>query len=342
VTAPRRPAVWSAGLVAALAAAGPAPPCVAQAPLFGPDSALAVTLRADLARLLMEQDTAGGPWHDATLAYAGADGPVTVPLRVQTRGMYRLLHCAFPPLRLRFDRAAAGTPFDGLRRLKLVTHCRDSDEYEQYVLEEYAIYRVLNLLTPLSLSVRLLRVTYEDAAGGDRPVTRYAFVIEQPERLARRLGAALRTQPGAGIAPLSRPHTALVGVFQYFVANTDWSIQGRHNVALLRLRDTTFAVPFDFDMAGVIATPYAGPTADVPIRSVRERYYHGFCQDAADLEPALVRLEGLRDTIARLYRTIPGLTRGSVERSLRYYDEFYRTIADRRRFLREVRRGCIS
>ena len=340
MTAPRWPAVWPAGLVAALVSAGPAPPCAAQAPLFGPDSALAVTLRTDFARLATEQDTAGGPWHEATLTYRRADGPVTLPLRVRTRGMYRLLHCDFPPLRLRFDRAAAGTPFAGLRLLKLVTHCRNTEEYEQYVLEEYAVYRVLNLLTPVSLSVRLLRVTYEDAGGRDR-LTRYAFVIEEPEQLARRLGGTLRTELGVGFVPLSPQHTALLGVFQYFVANTDWSIQRRHNVALLRLRDTTFAVPFDFDMAGVIATPYAGPTADVPISSVRVRYYHGFCQGAADLEPALVRLESLRDTIARLYRTIPGLTRGSVERSLRYYDEFYRTIADRRRFLREVQRGCI-
>ena len=332
-----------AAIVAALALSGGPAPGAAQAPLFGADTAIAVTLRVDLGTLRSERDTARAAWLDATLAYAGPGGPVALPLKVRTRGMFRLLHCDFPPLRLRFDRAARGTPFAELRRPKLVTHCRDTDEYEQYVLEEYAIYRALNLLTPLSLSVGLLRIRYEDAAGAVRPVTRYAFVSEEPEQLARRLGVTLLTQPGARLARLSRPNVALLGVFEYFVANIDWSLQARHNVALLTVRDTTLAVPYDFDWSGVIAAPYARPTPQVHVRSVRERRYLGYCQSPLDFETVLARFEALRDTIAALYRRVPGLTPGNVERTIRYYDEFYRTIADRPRFFRDVvERDCVT
>jgi hypothetical protein len=315
----------------------------AQAALYGPDSALVVTLRTDLKSLLKDRDTTKTVWREATLGYAGPGGPIAVPLRVRTRGSYRLLNCDFPPIRLRFsDSAAAHTPFDGLRRPKLATHCRDTDEYEQYVLEEYAIYRLLGLFTPVSLSVRLLRVTYDDAAGATRPVTRYAFVSEDPEQMAMRLGGTLLTQRGARIGTLSRSHAALLGVFEYFIANTDWSVPALHNIALLKARDTTFAVPYDFDWSGVIGTPYARPAPILPIRSVRERIYRGFCQSAADLEPVLARFEALRDTIAALYRAIPGLQPRVVERTLRYDDAFYRTIADRSRFMREVvQRDCI-
>jgi hypothetical protein len=324
------------GLVAALATAATAAPCSAQAALFGADSALAVTLRTDLRSLLRDRNPARATWRDATLAYAGPGGTITVPLQVRTRGMFRLVNCDFPPIRLRFEGGAGGTLFAGLRRPKLVTHCRTADEYEQFVLEEYAIYRVLNLFTPASLSVRLLRVTYEDAAGRAKPVTRYAFVSEDPERLARRLGGTLLAQPGAWIGRLSPPQTALIGVFEYFIANIDWSVAARHNIELLAVHDTTYPVAFDFDWAGVIATPYAGPTPQVNVRSVRERRYLGYCQDASDFEPVLARFEALRDTIAGLYRAIPGLTPRGVERTLRYYDEFYRTIADRPRFIRHV------
>jgi hypothetical protein len=343
VTARPRTPDWVAGVLFGLASIAVAVPCGAQAALFTPDSALSVTLRTDLQSLLKDKDTAMAVWREATLAYAGPRGAVTVPLRVRTRGTYRLQHCDFPPIRLRFsDSTARGTLFEGLRRPKLATHCRNNDEYEQYVLEEYAIYRVLRLLTPVSLSVRLLRVTYEDAAGSVRPVTRYAFVVEDQERLAERLDGTPLTQPGTRMAALKRPDAALLGVFQYFVGNTDWSVSGRHNIALLRIADTTYAVPYDFDWSGVIATPYARPAPILPIRSVRERLYRGFCQGAAVFEPVLGRFEALRDTIAAFYRAIPGLTRRNLERTVRYYDEFFRTIADRGRFTREVvQRDCI-
>lgn len=336
MTAPPRTAAWAAGLFG-LASVVAAAPCAAQGALFGPDSALAVTLRTDLRSLLKDKDTTKTVWREATLAYAGPGGTVTVPLRVRTRGMFRLLHCDFPPIRLRFsDSTARGTLFEGLRRPKLATHCRNYDEFEQYVLEEYAIYRILRLFTPVSLSVRLLRVTYEDVAGAVRPVTRYGFLIEDQERLAKRLGATPLTRPGTRFGAISRPHVALLGVFQYFVANTDWSVPGLHNIALLKANDTTFAVPYDFDWAGVIAPPYARPAPILPIRSVRERIYRGFCQGASDLEPVLARFEALKDTIAALYRGIPGLEPRNLERTIRYYDEFYRTIADRGRFARQV------
>jgi hypothetical protein len=71
--------------------------------------------------------------------------------------------CRDPPLRLDFDEATPlGTVFDGQNKLKLVTHCRDSDSYEQNLLEEYLAYRFYNLLTPISLGVQLAEITYLD------------------------------------------------------------------------------------------------------------------------------------------------------------------------------------
>jgi hypothetical protein len=341
VTAVRRLAVETAILLG-LASFVAALPCEAQA-LFQADTVLAVTLRTDLKGLLRDRDTTKTVWREATLTYDGPGGAVTVPLRLRTRGTYRRLHCDFPPIRLRFaDSSARGTLFEALRRPKLGTHCRNTDEYEQFVLEEYAIYRVLNLFTPVSLPVRLLRVRYEDVAGAVRPATRYAFVIEDQERFAERLGGTFLTEPGTRIASLSREHAALLGVFEYFVANTDWSVPGLHNIALLKARDTIFAVPFDFDWSGVIAPPYARPAPILAIRSVRERVYRGFCQGPTDLEPVLARFEALRDTISALYRAIPGLWPRNLDQTLRYYGEFYRTIGDRNYFARKVvQRDCI-
>ncbi len=335
-----RAAGWLAA--AALAALSPVRGR-AQVPLFDSDSALPVTLRTDLRALMRDKDTTRIVWRDATISYAGSGGEVTVPLKVRTRGGYRLAHCDYPPIRLRFaDSTARGTLFERLRSPKLTTHCRSRQEYEEIAPQEYAIYRVLALFTPVSLRARMLRVTWEDAAGAVRPLTRYALVTEDPDRLARRLGGTYLTTPGAKIGTLQPSHAALLGVFQYFIGNTDWSVPGLHNIALLSVRDTTFPVPYDFDWSGVINAPYARPAPILPIRSVRERIYRGFCQGPTVLEPVLARFETLRDTIRALYRAIPGMEPGVLEKTERYYDDFYLAIADRERFAqRVVRRDCM-
>jgi hypothetical protein len=123
--------------------------------------------------------------------FSRADGSAdTVAVELRTRGIFRRRPsvCTFPPLRLTIrPRAARETQLAGERRVKLVTHCRPSDQYEQYVLQEYLIYRAYALLTDLSLRTRLARVTYEDAASKEKPVTRYAILIEDQRRLAERV-----------------------------------------------------------------------------------------------------------------------------------------------------------
>jgi len=315
----------------------PAPDRAAQAELFRSDDVLAVTLRTDLRALFRDRDTTSSPWRAATLTLAGPAGPVTVPLQVRTRGNYRLLHCDVPPLRLRFgEEQVRGTPLEGLDRPKLATHCRSGSEYEQYLLHEYAIYRIYRLFTPLSFSTRLLRVTYEDTAGAARPVTGYAFLTEDPARLAARVGATPLDMGDVRLGSLERGHTAMLSVFQYFVANTDWAVPFQHNVALLRVADSILAVPFDFDWSGAINARYAVPARLLHIRSVRVRKYRGLCQPAASLQPVLARFVALRDSIAAVYRAVPGLDPRLVERTLRYYDEFYQAIEDPQRFVQRV------
>ena len=222
-----------AGLLLPGPAAAQAAP-QAPAPLFQGDSVLAVTIRTDVRALFGDRDTTRAPWREATLTLAGTGptgGDVTVPLRVRTRGIYRLAHCAIPPVRLRFaEHDVRGTPFDALGRPKLVSPCQDDRLDEQYLLHEYALYRVYQLFTPVAFRARLLRVTWSDAAGRARPVTRWAFVTEDPERLARRLGGALDTETGISLGRLDRTGALTMSVFQYFIANTDWSVPFLHKV----------------------------------------------------------------------------------------------------------------
>jgi len=337
-----RSAIVRRGLVAlALASLWPAQ-SPAQTKLFRSDSVLPITLHTDVRSLFRDRDTTKKVWREATLTYAESGGPVTVPLRMRTRGIYRLKTCDDPPIRLAFsDSAVRGTLFKGLHHPKLVVPCRNASDYEQLILQEYAIYRVLNLLTPVSLSARLLHVTFEDASGRTKPQTQYAFITEDPERLARRLGGTVDVAGGISVKDLTSSNAALLTSFQYFIGNTDWSLPGLHNATAIIVQDSIFPLIWDFDWSGVVDAPYASPDPRLPIRRVRERVWWWRCMSAEELEPVLARFEALRDTITALYRSIPGLQPKELQRTQTYYDEFYRAIADRARFQRNVvQRDC--
>jgi hypothetical protein len=311
--------------------------------VFAGEAPLELTIRTDIRTLLRDRGQNRRD-HDGIARFARSDGSVdSIPVELRTRGIFRRRPsvCSFPPLRLTIrPRAARGTPFEGERRIKLVTHCRPSDQYEQYVLQEYLIYRVYALLSDLSLRTRLARITYEDATGKDKPVTRYAILLEDDRRLAERHRMRLVADTGTAIARLDPVHTVFVAVFQYFIGNTDWSVRALHNIVLLEDSLRRFLmVPYDFDWSGVIGTRYAHPDTSLPISTVQERLYAGYCGPLEDFEQFFARFRQHRAAIEALYDLEP-LERGHRERARRYYDDFFRLIDDPRRIRREMLGRC--
>lgn len=311
--------------------------------VFAVDTPLEMTIRTDIRALLRDRGEERAD-HEGVVRLSRPDGGIdSASIELRTRGVFRRRPsvCPFPPLRLSIGRRAGrGTPFEGERRIKLVTHCRNSDQYEQYVLQEYLIYKAYALLTDLSLRTRLARVTYEDAAGREKPVTRYAILIEDEDRLAARHRMEVLKDTGTHIARLDPTQTVFMAVFQYFIGNTDWSIRALHNIVLFTdSAGRVFPLPYDFDWAGVIATRYAVPDTSLPIRSVKERLYSGYCGVPEDFEPVFARFRQHRAAIDALYDLQP-LERDQREKARRYYAEFYRLIDDPARVRREMLKLC--
>ncbi len=87
-------------------------------------------------------------------------------IKVRIRGKSRRRVCSFLPLRISF--AVDDTTqsiFEGQDKLKLVTHCREYNSAQLDTLEEYAAYRIFNLISDVSYKVRLLHITYTDTDG---------------------------------------------------------------------------------------------------------------------------------------------------------------------------------
>ena len=210
-------------------------------------------------------------------------------------------------------------------------HCQDKRaNYEQNVLLEYLIYRSFNLLTDHSFQARLAHVTYLDQAGKRDTLTRYAFFIEDDDRMAARLGDKVLNRKNVHDETTERNQMTLVAMFEYFIGNTDWSVWALHNIVLALPPDSQepIAVPYDFDWSGVIDAPYARPDARLPIKTVRERLFRGYCRTREELAPVFQLFNDKKDAIYALYRDQQGLDPKVRDDALKYYDEFYKTIND--------------
>jgi hypothetical protein len=332
-------------------------PSAPVAPLFASREPLTFTIEAPLATIFKDRGKVRNE-RPAKLILAGSDGqPVTLDVDIRTRGKTRAERriCEFPPLRLDFDTAGHGTVFERQNDLKLVTHCQDGrPEYDQYVLQEYLVYRVYNLLTDLSFRARLARVTYVDSDGKRDSLTRYGFLLEPLDAMARRNGWQALRVPAVPPQIVDPQSLALVGVFQYMIGNPDYSLFSvepgedaccHNTVPIGTAAGPIFSVPYDFDISGIVNTRYADrlfvpEQRNMGIRRVRERAYRGLCASAENLPGVFALFNQKRDAIYALYREQPGLDAEVVKETIEYLDAFYNTINDPKKVEREFTKRC--
>ena len=131
---------------------------------------------------------------------------MTLPVKLQVRGNFRKLwnNCSFPPLYLDVPKKKASqTVFANQNKLKLVTHC----EGEEYVVREYLVYRLYNLLTDYSFQVRLCRVSYVDSTGKRPTETRWGMLLEDESNLVKRNGGLPNKLRQISMANMDSLHT---------------------------------------------------------------------------------------------------------------------------------------
>ena len=315
-------------------------------PLFSAHEPLAVTLRADFAAL--DEDRSASPDRPGVMVVEGDDGdPREIAVEIRTRGAFRLdpANCSFPPLRIEVDGAgASGTVFAGQDDLKMVSSCRpERASWDELVVEEYLAYRAVQEVTEESFRVRLLDVVFEDVAGSGDGTSRVAFVIEEDDALARRLGATVfdleegKNLPASAFDPVSRMTNA---VAQYMIGNPDWSDVAGHNVEILDRDGAALAVPYDFDFSGLVDAPYAVPPPEYRLESVRERYYRGWCENPVTTRVVLQRFRDAEAAVLSLWAREPRLSERSRREGVAYLERFFEGIETEERAERRFLRDC--
>jgi hypothetical protein len=313
-------------------------------PLFQSSEILELTLEVSLRNLLRDRGDERD-YHQAVLTYLDPEGkPVPVELKVRVRGNNRRdpQVCSFPPLRLNFPtKKMEGTIFSGQDKLKLVTHCRN----DEYVLREYKVYKIYNLISEQSFKVRLCRITYKDADTQKMIESKYAFLIEdEDEMAARNSGLNMPPEIRVNMDYVDQKAMLTLAMFQYMIGNTDWSIPYRHNIKVLSVPNhpAPFPVPFDFDYAGIVSTPYAKPPPELGITSVRQRLFRGYCFTDSEFKEAIARFNEVREDVYQLYLQNKILSPAYIRTTTAYLDAFYKTINNPKSFKAEIIRMCQS
>lgn len=315
-------------------------------PLFEDDSVLEVKLTGPFGTTFKDmEDRTERPF---IFESAGVEYPV----KVRLRGHSRLRVCDFPPLRLNFRKSdISESVFAGQDKLKLVTHCRNYDRAEQNMLEEYAAYRILNVLTDLSYRVRLFRINYADT-DGELPETaanHYGFVLETAENLAERIGATPVVMKGVPKRRHDLELAALVYVYQYLIANTDWGLVKAdyaegccHNIDLFELDNTVLIVPYDLDLSGLVNANYAFPDELLRIKKVTQRLYRGLCTDRAVLVAAIDEVIARETQILDTLLETPGLTEDNRNKATKFLGRFFEQARNKDKLIKNFEKRCIG
>lgn len=311
------------------------------------DVPLRLTVTTELRKFVRMRER-GRPPLGAQLEWRLGDDTAAgrAPIQVATRGNFRLKdrNCDFPPVRLLFTKdSLRKTLFAGQKRLKLVTRCNAGREYEQYILQEYALYEAHNLVTPLSFRARLVRVSYRDQLGKEAPVDTWGFLIEDDGDMAERNGGKITDAKNALFDDLDVRAMGILGFWEYFIGNTDWSVGALHNIKLVLGRDASvYPVAYDFDFSGAVNTRYSTPDPQLRIRSVTDRLYRGRCLPDDQVAAVVDLFNARKAAIYAIYDRLPELDPKVVKRTREYFDEFYQTINDPRLRKRRILDDCIE
>jgi hypothetical protein len=127
------------------------------------------------------------------------------------------------------------------------------------------------------------------------------------------------------------------------ISNVDWNIGQpmMHNVKLITIGSgQPIPIPYDFDFCGMINTSYAAAPPNLPIQSVRERLFRGYCRQPGEYEKTIQGFLDHRQEIYGLYENFPYLSESVKKSALKFYDQFYEVITDPRKIKREFYDAC--
>jgi hypothetical protein len=315
-----------------------------QAILFSSHEPLSVRLDVSLSKIRKHTDDS--TYIPIMVHYKTHEGLWdSIPATVRTRGHFRKEHCFFPPLRIKFKKKdTEGTVFEGTKSLKLVMPCQNVQINNDLILKEFLCYQLYEAASRYVFKTRLVDITLNDQGKHINTHQLQGIFIEDDDAAAKRYNA--KVFEATKVDPLRFQDTSSLRLdfFQYMIANTDFSTQFLHNIKAIQTKNGHFIpIAYDFDMSGVVNASYATYDEKLGIKSVRERYYKGYCRDEkvaqAVREDYINREQSIIAVIAAFDKVVEPK---EIEGLKKYLNEFFATIKNDRAYSERLIGKCRS
>jgi len=315
-----------------------------QAILFSSQEPLSIRLDVSLSKIRKHTDDS--TYIPIVVHYKNHEGLWdSIPSSVRTRGHFRKEHCFFPPLRIKFKkRDSEGTVFEGTKSVKLVMPCQNVQINNDLILKEFLCYQLYEAASHYVFKTRLVDITLNDQGKNIKTHQLQGIFIEDDDAAAKRYDA--KVFEVSKFDPLRFQDTSSLRLdfFQYMIANTDFSTQFLHNIKAIQTKNGHFIpIAYDFDMSGVVNAHYATFDEKLGIKSVRERYYKGYCRDEkvaqAVREDYINREQSIIAVIGAFDKFFEPK---EIEALRKYLNEFFVTIKNDRAYSERLIGRCRS
>jgi len=173
------------------------------------------------------------------------------------------------------------------------------------------------------------------------------FFVERKKNVAKRNNLKAATS-ATQLVPeqLDPAQAALLDLFQYAIANTDYSLirgvapgECCHNAKLLG-ETVYYPVIYDFDNSGLINASYAFASASLPIKSVTRRLYRGYCRDRTTLEAANNLILKNKQAILDLFANDTVLAKAGKKRAASFLGTSFDWLSNPKKFQRNIVSTC--
>lgn len=282
-----------------------------------------ITIQVNWDSLILNKNSAK-EW-DAAVELCSSDGSITaLEAKVNVRGKFRRRICDIPPLDIDFKKKSLRKQDidDFNDNYKLVSHCSDNFIKYELVTQEALIYKLYQLLSPLSFRIHELEVIYLNASG-KRISKANGFIIESVDELERRVG--LKEVDGYGRCDsVELSNYVRLALFQAMIANHDWDVNMLKNIKLLRKEDRSYvAVPYDFDFSGWMRAPYWSARSDLNLTKPEDRYvFIGDHVSVQIIAEQMDHIHGLKGEMISLVKADSNLSKRRKKHIIEQIEEF--------------------
>jgi len=251
-------------------------------------------------------------------------------VKLEPGGKNRRMICTNPPIKIdlqkeELDKESLNKQCD---KIKLVFQCASNKSKAESIKQEKLLYDIHALVTPFSRRAELVKVGVADK---ERQYD--AILLEDNKDMDVRLDLKRIKTRIISTDVINREEYVKMCLFQFMIANADWSARMGHNTELYKRNadNSLIIVPYDFDYAGIINNDYASPPENLPIAHVTDRYFMDKSIQLGELKAAINYFIGIEADIHDQINNASYLTEGSRKRMNNFIKSFYSIIRNEKK-----------